>query len=504
MPVKERKTFFMKMRNLILAFLLVSLLFTVVGCGGADESSAEPTASSEETSEAPVDTNIYPEVIDLGGREINVLCWDWGAGSNSILGYTGEILYSTEDKATAVDTAKAAVIDWVEDTYHCTIGGMLDSTTEPQQIVSNMLTTGLYNYDILFENSAKLSGMVTNGLLTDLNSVSTLHLSNSWWDQNAVKDLSIANHLYFVCGDINTYDNLGTWCVLFNKDLKEAMSIEENFYDTVRNGGWTFDHFMEICKDVTHESDGTPGINELDTWAFGTETYNMYVQVLAGGIKIVEKDDDDLPYFTVEKRTEETYNALNRIVEFYKSADVMVANDGTYNGKYSNVWEGTVHKAFIEGRELFYECGLINVASFRQMDNEFGILPVPMTFEGQDRFYHTVSSDNSSYLALPFGVKDEEDLGVVIEAIAMKSKEMVTPEFYDIQLKYRDTRDDESAEMLDLIFSTRSFDLGSAFRWGNILGQYMTLDTNFASRFDAIMNTANTAMQNSIDAILNS
>lgn len=491
----------MKTRNILIALLLVSLLATFYACGETGDTSSEPLAPSEETSEAPEDTNIYPEVIDLLGREINVLCWDWGAGSNSILGYTGEILYSTEDRATAVDTAKAAVIDWVEDAYHCTIGGILDSTADPQQTVMNMLTTGLYNYDILFQNSTRLSGMVTNNLLTDLNSIPTLHLSNSWWDQNSVQDLSIANHLYYVCGDINTYDNLGTWCILFNKDLKEAMNIEEDFYQTVKDGGWTFDHFMEICKDVTHESDGTPGINELDTWAFGTETYNMYVQVLAGGIKIVEKDDDDLPFFTVEKRTEETYNALTKIVDFYKSADVMVANDGTYNSKYTNVWEGTVHKAFIEGRELFYECGLINVASFRRMDNEFGILPVPMTFDGQDRFYHTVSSDNSSYLAIPFGVPNEEDLGVVIEAISMKSKELVTPEFYDIQLKYRDARDDESAEMLDLIFATRSFDLGSAFRWGNILGQYMTLDSNFASRFDSALIAANTAMQNTIDSI---
>ena len=489
-------------RTLILALLAVSLLLSLFACGGTEETSSEPAASSEETSSGPVDNNIYPDVIDLNGREINILCWDWGAGSNSILGYTGEILYSTEDRATAVDTAKAAVIDWVEDTYHCTIGGMLDSSTDPQQTVSNMLTTGLYNYDILFQNSTRLSAMVVNGLLTDLKGIPTLHLSNSWWDQNSVQDLSIADHLYYVCGDINTYDNLGTWCILFNKDLKEAMNIKEDFYQTVKAGGWTFDHFMEICKDVTHESDGTPGINEFDTWAFGTETYNMYVQVLAGGIKIVEKDDDDLPYFTVEKRTEETFNALTKIVNFYQSADVMVANGGKYNN-YPNVWEATVHKAFIEGRELFYECGLINVASFRQMDDAFGILPVPMTFDGQDRFYHTVSSDNSSYLALPFGIGGEEELGTVIEAIAMKSKEMVTPEFYDIQLKYRDARDDESAEMLDLIFATRSFDLGSAFRWGNILGQYMTLDTNFASRFDAVLTTANTAMQNTIDAITN-
>ena len=491
----------MKMFKTILALSLVLSVLLLCACGGSEAESSSEAPVVSEVSEASVDPNVYPEVIDMGGREVNILCWDWGAGSNSILGYTGEILYSTEERASAVDTAKAAVIDWIETEYNCSIDGLLDSTQNPQQTVLDMLTSGIYNYDIIFQNSTRLSAMVSNDLLTDLNTVETLHFENSWWDQNAVKDLSIGNHLYFVCGDINTYDNLGTWCVLFNKTLQKALGIGEDFYQTVRDGGWTLDHFMQVCKDVTHETDGIPGIDERDTWAFGTETYNMYVQVLAGGIKIVEKDDDDLPYLTVERRKEETFSALTKVVDFYKSADVMVANDGTYDSKYPNVWEGTVHKAFIEGRELFYECGLINVASFRQMDDEFGILPVPMTFEGQDRFYHTVSSDNSSYMALPFGVPDVEELGVLIEAISMKSKELVTPEFYDIQLKYRDTRDDDSAEMLDIIFGTRSFDLGSAFRWGNILGQYMTLDTNFESRFQGVIDSANLAMQTMIDQI---
>jgi hypothetical protein len=99
------------------------------------------------------------------------------------------------------------------------------------------------------------------------------------------------------------------------------------------------------------------------------------------------------------------------------------------------------------------------------------------------------------------GFPDAEELGTVIEAIAMKSQELVTPEFYENQLKYRDARDNDSAEMLDLIFATRAFDLGPVFSWGNILNCYTTMDTNYASRFDSTLDAAELAMLDSIELI---
>lgn len=180
----------------------------------------------------------------------------------------------------------------------------------------------------------------------------------------------------------------------------------------------------------------------------------------------------------------------------------MVGDAPPYTGKgFENVWEATVHKAFIEGRELFYMCGLINVPSFRNMEDDFGILPVPKMSADQDRYYHTVSVANMSVLALPLNVENVEDLGIVIEAMGKYSREYVTPAYYDIQLKYRDTRDNESSEMLDLIFSSRTFDIGAAFNWGNTLTNLMLLDMNYTSRFDAIMDAAQVALEQTLESI---
>ena len=490
----------------LLALLLVFMTILLCACG--DEENSGSTNNSSSTENTPSDTvssvleatDVPPEAINLNGRKINVLCNDFTA--STIHGYTGEIVYSKEDKASSVDVAKKAIIDYVETEYNCTVDGVLDKTGTIGQTVQNMVTSGTYDYDIVFTSPSALVAMVQSGTLTDLNAVKTLHLSNSWWDQNAVKQLSIANKLYFVNGDINTFDDLGTFCVIFNKTLKEKLNIEEDFYQTALEGNWTLDHFMEICKGVTIETNGDGVLDELDQWAFGTETYNVFVQVLGGGLHLIDKDENDMPYIAFESNPQQHYSALDTIISFYKSADVMVADDGSHT-KYPGVevFEETVNKAFREGRELFYMGGLFNLAAFRDMEDDIGVLPIPKTFAGQDTYYHTITPYGTSFLAIPKNLPDVEDLGLVIEALAMKSKELLTPAFYDTQLKYRDLRDNESGEMLDLIFATRSFDHGPIYNWSGMLGIFRSLDTNYASRFESSMSSIRAALDDTVALI---
>ena len=57
--------------------------------------------------------------------------------------------------------------------------------------------------------------------------------------------------------------------------------------------------------------------------------------------------------------------------------------------------------------------------------------------------------------------------------------------------------------MLDIIFATRSFDLGTVFNWGGILGQFMTVDTNFVSRFESVYSQAEKALEDTLTALEN-
>lgn len=481
-----------------IAVIILMLLPLLVSC----KTTPEPETST--TSQANEETIT---VKDMNGREVKILCWDFGYNSKSILGYTGEVITKIENEEDygSVDVAKKLMRDKVEQEFNCKITGEIyggDQNTFTNRI-RNMVQSGMNDFDIVFDNIQYLSPFISSNILYDLNKISTINFDNSWWDQNAREDLSINQKLYYMCGDLNTYDNDGTWCILFNKTLLKELNMDIDLYKLVKDDQWTFDKLVEICKsgNITRDLNGDGELDEKDQWAFGTETYNIFVHVLAGGDKIVKKDGNDIPYFTVTEPS--VFNSLDKILDFYNNGSVvMVANAPPYSNKgFTNVWEATVHKAFIEGRELFYMCGLINVPSFRNMEDDFGILPVPKMKDGQDRYYHTVSISNMSAMALPLNVEEPEDLGLIIEAMGKYAKDFITPAYYDIQLKYRDTRDNESSEMLDIIFSSRTFDIGAAFNWGGTLTALTSMDKNYTSRFESIMDAAQAALENTLESI---
>ena len=75
-----------------------------------------------------------------------------------------------------------------------------------------------------------------------------------------------------------------------------------------------------------------------------------------------------------------------------------------------------------------------------------------------------------------------ERTSVILEALAAESKYTVIPEFYDVYVKTRNTRDEDAKAMLDLIFSTRVYDLGEFFQFGSFNSVFLRIRTNRAGR----------------------
>jgi len=61
----------------------------------------------------------------------------------------------------------------------------------------------------------------------------------------------------------------------------------------------------------------------------------------------------------------------------------------------------------------------------------------------------------------------------MLEALQSESAKTVRPAYYDIALKTKYTRDDDSVEMLDLIFNTRVVDIGDTTLCGEIRDGFM-------------------------------
>ena len=95
---------------------------------------------------------------------------------------------------------------------------------------------------------------------------------------------------------------------------------------------------------------------------------------------------------------------------------------------------------------------------------------------------------------MPLVQEDAERTGIVLEALAAESYYTVTPAYYEKTLIGKYTRDEESADMIDIILSTRVYDLGWFYQIGeyneNIMDMFRQNKTDFTSMYDTYKNSA--------------
>lgn len=88
--------------------------------------------------------------------------------------------------------------------------------------------------------------------------------------------------------------------------------------------------------------------------------------------------------------------------------------------------------------------------------------------------------------------------GIFLEAYAFEGYNTVMPAYYDILLDYRWSRDPESAEMLDIIYKNRRYDVGAISNWGNYAYDYIALTTSYDLNLASFINARLTQINNEI------
>ena len=103
---------------------------------------------------------------------------------------------------------------------------------------------------------------------------------------------------------------------------------------------------------------------------------------------------------------------------------------------------------------MFLVTDLKHISYYRQMKDVFGILPMPKASTEQEKYISVGDVKESTMLMIPASRQNDEDLGIVVQALAELSEEILTPVYYSMILKYRDFVDTESVECLDIIFDS--------------------------------------------------
>ncbi|MCL2517239.1 MAG: extracellular solute-binding protein [Oscillospiraceae bacterium] len=473
-------------------FCLILIIVFFISCGSETIKNTE-NKTTESVSETVIDYNtLYPEKpYDFDGYEFRAFITGPGAGD-----YEQKEIYSEVETGEVLNDAVRMRNVLIEDKFNFKITVIIASSfADLSAKARKSILTGDDEYDMVMPVISQASSLAQDKLLLDLNIVPGLYLEAPWWDQNANDQLTIYDKLYFTTGDIGVLDKYCTLVTFFNKKLITDFNLE-NPYELVNTGKWTQDKLYEMMRSVSMDLNGDGVMDYEDRWGILADRQLMFTLFYGAGEHVTKKSKDGGLDITILNNR--SINVMENVYKFYDKDHVIYADDIKSN--HATVWNAAT-TMFCENRALFRICALIfvNEQITRESEIDFGVLPTPKYNIEQDGYFNHVSTIAVPGVCVPITVPiaNLERVGVIIDAMARYAGDTVQYAFYDKILNNRLIRDTESSAMLDLIFSTTSYDLGRIYNFGgifNVFGNTALGGRNFVSDCESLMEKAITEL----------
>ena len=501
----------MKIKSLISLILVLAIAAGLfAGCGGGSPSSGNDGKSAAETDAADAETpedvpegnagkTVYsagylPEV-NYGGYEFRMV---------SATGYENPILFAAVEEETG-DTVADAVYKRnriIEERYGIKfkqIGVAAWDNLTPLFQKSTKADTD--DFDLCMMISRDAWAMALTGAVVPVNKLPHLNITQPWYAHDVNSHITINNKLYFAYSDECLHMFASALCIMFNKKLVEDFALE-NMYGLVNESKWTIDKFFELSKVAAADMDGDGIMTETDRYGILSQADMFYPCFwVSSGIKTVSKDSDDLLIFTGDG--EKLYNVLDKIYQNVFGGDKIYFDSFTDHA-WADESRAFTRKQFENNLGLFLVAPVDNIPALRAMETDFGIIPFPKYDEAQEKYYSRVV-DGWIY-CVPSYAPNLERTSVVMEALAVESKNITVPAYMDTALRTKYARDDDSQDMLDIIHANRTMDLGDTFYMDPVRNIYVDVfrakKDNFASAVEKKTSSVDKQLQKANDAAL--
>lgn len=336
----------------------------------------------------------------------------------------------------------------VSERFNIVITETLSTNTD---VARNTVLANEDAYDMINARCTAALNMAVEGILLEVSDLQNIDLTRPYWDQSLTKDLSLGSYCYFAVGDISLTFYDYTSVLLFNKQLIEDLGLKTP-YDLVNANEWTLDKYNELSVAGIEDVNGDGKMNDKDKYGtIGTPNFVGYTLMLASGVKSVNKDPENYPVYEVA--TDSKF-----IEVFEKVMQIMWDSDQWMKTTISDQISSVFVNMFKNNQAIFFSTNFFNVERLRDMDTEFGIIPFPKYDANQANYITRISFFDM--FTVPITVRDSDRTSAIIEALTCESKNKVIPAYYEIALKTRSARDEESQAMLDIIMANRVIDCG--------------------------------------------
>lgn len=485
--------------KLLCLALALTLLFGALSCAAENQSGNEDTTASS-TKE--------PAITDAAdtGEHLGIEAKNWGIVANFMTRDAAE--WSTVDifaEKESSDPIQSAVfrrnLD-VNENYGIEVKEWKVEKTQTE--MDKLIKSSSQDYAAVVGQLLEMAPLSAKGNFYDLRSLPNIDLTKSWWDQQAVDGLSIADRVYYATGDLLTSDNDATFIIMFNKTILENSDLigstltgvkGTTLYELVGNKEWTLENMYLLAQAATKEMGGdseklSPYEDQIGFAMTGNVAYSL---LYGGGIVVTKKNSDDIPEFQLNNTT--SLSRADRVVSAaYKlygdknvSFNMEIEHEG--NGVQQNGKD-----CFGNGHALFFGECLQVVIRLRSHSINFGVVPYPLLDSSQDSYY-SVMNNVGGVVGIPNCLTEEnaENAAVALEVLAAKSQDTLTPAYYDTTLIAKGTKDIESKPMIDQILETRVYDLAYVYGWSGATTKLAALLTSGGS-----VTTATKRMESSL------
>jgi len=480
----------------IFSILLCAIMLASFSACGADGGSPDVTSApaAQTTADTAGDeTQIKAELPDVNydGYNFRVLIQGEEKHDQEIdmfyyEDYAGDVINDDVFKRNSL----------VEETYGIKLSVMQMEYTKLSSAVSKSVTAGSDDYDLAFSQMNEGVTQAASGILLPINELSYVDLTKPWWDAGVGESFSISGNVLAVCGSISPYSFMTTSAMLFNKNLFDSYDMEYP-YQTVLDGAWTLDSFCSLLKDRNIDVDGNGVIDEKSD-VYGYTAFILdapYDFFYGSGNTVVKNDSDGIPQLAID--TERAVSTTEKVYDIFYTYNSFLSSEPNITGNDLPL------TMFSEGRSFITGIGLTDLYQyFRSMEDDFGIIPVPKLDENQAEYMSFVNGC-SNIVVVPKTVADTERTGIILEALAYNAYNIITPDVYEVVLKVKNTRDNDSEAMIDIILKNRVFDLGYSVGVPNV-GMFLKTmlekkTTDVVSYLDKNMPAAEKSLQKIVD-----
>lgn len=439
-------------KGILTALLAACILSPLVSCAKENTAEQPPVSAVDTTSP---DSIAAPEETAGDGLPDK----DMDGYTFSILNFNEEWLTWANTRIVVEETNGDILNDAyyerqakLEERFHCVLH--VDEVKSPVDVIATNITAGNTDYDSYFFNEGQMATVLP--YILDWNSIPYLALDEVWWNPNATSVYKIHGKQIALSGNVSLSAVSRSVCMVFNKNIYTDLGLGDNLYDLVHENRWTIDRFLTIAETAGSDvnGDGTFTVDDRYGLNMGRGFKGYITSLLCGaGMNYTTMDADGVPKFTV-MQNERALSLMEKLIGALGTQGFYYNEDTSPDGfKPADFFSG--------GHALFTQGVPHDIYKLRDMDDDIGILPMPKYDETQEKYYAAAWGGAVMVLAKTFDMANAENAGSLLESLSYMGYYDIVPKYKEVALKTKTARDNESADMLDIIFDNICFDFGT-------------------------------------------